>query len=364
MFNPASPAGRPFRDAVGEQLSGFLDGACARLSQISPSLAPLGELARAFTAGGKRLRPAFCYWGHAAVAGQPADPAPLVAAAASFDLLHVAILMHDDVIDDSDTRRGLAAVHRQFEALHAGRTGPDDPVALGQAGDPVAFGRAGAILLGDLLAAWSDELVWESGFSPAALAAAHHVLDGMRTEVNAGQFLDMAAEAGLSGGEDPVAVAERVVEFKTARYTVTRPLQYGAALAGADRPTLDALAGLGSPLGRAFQFRDDLLGVFGDEQLTGKPAGDDLREGKRTVLIAEAQAVTPLILDFLGRPLDDSELSRARALLVDCGARARVEERIAADGARARAALDRLEITDEGRTALAGLIEACLVRDF
>ncbi|MBE6478152.1 MAG: polyprenyl synthetase family protein [Propionibacteriaceae bacterium] len=355
MFNPADPAGPSFRGAIGERLSGFLDGACARLARISPALTPLGELARAFTAGGKRLRPAFCYWGHAAVAGQPTDPSPLVAAAASLDMMHVAILMHDDVIDDSSTRRGLAAVHRQIEAMHAEQAG---------SGDPAAFGRAGAILLGDLLAAWSDELIWESGFPPAMLTTAHPVLDDMRTEVNAGQFLDMAAEAGLTTGTDPIAVAERVVEFKTAKYTVTRPLQYGAALAGADQATLDALAELGSPLGRAFQLRDDLLGVFGDESLTGKPAGDDLREGKRTVLIAEAQTAAPQILGLLGRPLDEAELSRARALLVDCGARARVEARIAADGALARAALDRLAITDEGRTALAALIEACLVRDF
>ena len=195
------------------------------------------------------------------------------------------------------------------------------------------------------------------------LARAHTVLDEVRTEVNAGQFLDMAAEAGLAGGDDPVAVAERVVEFKTARYTVIRPLQYGAALAGADPATLEGLARLGSPLGRAFQLRDDLLGVFGDEARTGKPAGDDLREGKRTVLVAEALAVEPRILDFLGRPLSAPELERARALLVDCGALARVEERIGADGERARAALSRLDVTTEGRTALGALIEVCLVRE-
>lgn len=354
MFSPDDPAGPAFRAAIGARLGDFLDDVCARLDAISPALAPLGELARAFTAGGKRLRPAFCYWGHAAVAGQPDDPAPLLDAAASFDLLHVAALVHDDVIDASDTRRGQASAHRQLEARHVDRSG---------AGDPAAFGRAGAILLGDLLTAWSDELVGRSGLPPAVLARAHTVLDEVRTEVNAGQFLDMAAEAGLAGGDDPVAVAERVVEFKTARYTVIRPLQYGAALAGADPATLEGLARLGSPLGRAFQLRDDLLGVFGDEARTGKPAGDDLREGKRTVLVAEALAVEPRILDFLGRPLSAPELERARALLVDCGALARVEERIGADGERARAALSRLDVTTEGRTALGALIEVCLVRE-
>lgn len=355
IFDPADPAGQPFREAVGERLSLFLDGVCARLDAISPTLAPLGDLARSFTAGGKRLRPAFCYWGHVAVAGQPEDPGPLLAAAAGLDLLHVGVLVHDDVIDDSDTRRGLAAPHRQLEAHHLAGRG---------AGDPAAFGRAGAILLGDLLIAWSDELAAGSGFPAAVLAGAHRVLDEVRTEVNAGQFLDMAAEAALSGDGDPIAGAERVVEFKTARYTVTRPLQYGAALAGADEDVLEALARVGSPLGRAFQFRDDLLGVFGDEAVTGKPAGDDLREGKRTVLIAEARATGPAIEAFLGRPLDEAALAEARAFLVDCGARARVEERIAADGELARARLAGLRLTPEGRTALEALIDACLTRDF
>lgn len=326
----------------------------ARLHQISPLLEPLAELTGSFLAGGKRLRPAFGYWGHAAVAGQPDDPAPLLDALASFELLHASALVHDDVIDDSDTRRGQPSAHRRLESWHRSHRG---------CGDAAGFGRAGAILLGDLLAAWSVECVETSGLGPQALARARPLLDSVRTEVNAGQFLDMVAEAGLDAGRDAVAIAQQVVEFKTARYTVTRPLQFGAALAGAGPELLEGLAALGSPLGRAFQFRDDLLGVFGDEQRTGKPAGDDLREGKRTVLVAEGIARRPELAGLLGHPLDRAQLDRARALLIGSGAVEAVETRIGQDAAQARAVLGRLEITDDGRRALGGLIEACVTRD-
>lgn len=353
-FLPGDPAGAEFRTAIGRHIDSFCARTDARLAAISPTLAPLAELTRDFTASGKRLRPAFGYWGHAAVAGQPSDPAPLLDALTGFELLHASALVHDDVIDDSDTRRGRPAVHRRLESFHRDNGG---------LGDARAFGRAGAILLGDLLAVWSVELVENSGLEPSALARARGVLDAVRTEVNAGQFLDMAAEAGLTGGQQPIAVAERVVEFKTSRYTVTRPLQFGAALAGAPAPLLDELGALGSPLGRAFQFRDDLLGVFGDERRTGKPAGDDLREGKRTVLLAEGLARCPELAGLLGRPLDGSELDRARALLVDSGAVGAVETRIDEDTDRARALLAGIDITEEGRVALGALVEACVRRD-
>lgn len=353
-FFPGDPAGAAFRTAIGGRIESFCERMDVRLAAISPVLTPLSELTHEFTASGKRLRPAFGYWGHAAVAGQPADPVPLLDALAGFELLHASALVHDDVIDDSDTRRGKPAVHRRLERWHRENNG---------LGDASAFGRAGAILLGDLLAVWSVELVEGCGLEPSALAAARGLLDAVRTEVNAGQFLDMAAEAGLTGHQDPVAAAQRVVEFKTARYTVTRPLQYGAALAGAPGPLLDELGALGSPLGRAFQFRDDLLGVFGDERRTGKPAGDDLREGKRTVLLAEGLARCPELADLLGRRLDEAELARARALLVDSGAAEAVETRIAQDADRARALLAGLDITDEGRLALGRLVEACVSRE-
>lgn len=230
-FDPTDPAGPAFRDAVGARVGLFLDQIDEELAPVSPLMSELVGLARRFTAGGKRLRPAFCFWGHVAAGGAPADPTALLDATAGFELLHVAALVHDDLIDDSDTRRGMPAAHRQLEELHH----------RGGVGDPAAFGRAGAILLGDLLTAWSTQRFATAGLDPAAFARARWVLDAVRTDVNVGQFLDLAAEGGLAGGAG-LATAEQVVEYKTARYTVIRPLQFGAALAGAPAQLLDGLA--------------------------------------------------------------------------------------------------------------------------
>lgn len=363
-FAAVDPVSASFRDAVGEAIDAFLATQSATLGAIGDELAPLGQLSALFTHGGKRLRPAFCYWGQVAAAGQPADPAPLLTAAASLDLLHVSALVHDDVMDSSDTRRGVPAAHRQLESLHAQH---------GWRGSPASFGRAGAILLGDLLLVWSAEMLSRAGLEPAALTRALPLLEAMRTEVTCGQFLDIVAQCQnpLAGRLDlALDEANRVVEYKTSRYTVQRPVQLGAALGGADEHLLAALAAYGSPLGRAFQFRDDLLGVFGDSQLTGKPAGDDLREGKRTVLVAHALAAAGSadaahLDDLLGRrDLTAAQIDDARAIIDGSGARAAVEQTIEDGLASALAALDDAELTDEGRTALSALARLAVERQF
>ena len=362
-FDPRDPASADFRAAVGSAITEFLDARAIELDAIGPDLAPLHSLAGEFTAGGKRLRPAFAFWGCVAAGGHPADPAPLVAAAASLDLLHVSALVHDDLMDASDTRRGVPAVHRQLEDLHRARRGR---------GTPEAFGRAGAILLGDLLIVWSEEMLARSGVDPASLARALPLVEAMRTEVTCGQWLDVVAQSAPASldFDHALATAHRVVEFKTNRYTVQRPAQFGAALGGASEHVLDALAAFASPLGRAFQFRDDVLGIFGDEALTGKPAGDDLREGKRTVLMAHAlhgssDADAAELDAMLGdHALTADDVARGRAIIEASGALDAMEHTIE-DGYRAALdALDAAEITDEGRTALAALAEACVRRSF
>ena len=313
-------------------------------------------------AGGKRLRPAFCVWGYVAAAGRPTEDLPAVlSAAASLDLLHVSALVHDDVIDASDLRRGRPAAHRQFEALH--RT-------AGGEGDPAAFGRAGAILLGDLLIVWSVELLRAAGLAPAALARALPVVEAMRTEVTCGQYLDMMAQTGLLTDDTRPGLvgADRVVEYKSARYTVQRPCQAGAAIGGGNTQLERDLAAYGSPLGRAFQFRDDLLGVFGDSELTGKPTGDDLREGKRTVLIAAAYArarpaARAALADGLGDPdLDADGVARLQQLITETGAAEAVETRIAEGHEQALHALARADITAQGRAGLTALADAAVRR--
>ncbi|NYI72072.1 geranylgeranyl diphosphate synthase type I [Naumannella cuiyingiana] len=355
LLDPAEPAGPRLRAGVAAALDTFLAGQAARLAAIGPETAELLRQARAASAGGKRLRPAFCLWGYAAATGELDPPAPVIAAAASLELLHLSALLHDDVMDDSATRRGTPASHKQFEAGHA---------AAGLAGDQAAFGRAGAILLGDLLLMWSVELLHRAGPAPEQLARGLPLLEQMRTEVTVGQYLDVLAQAAPLD-EAGLGTAERVVEYKTARYTVIRPLQFGAALGGASRELQHALADFGSPLGRAFQYRDDLLGVFGDEAVTGKPAGDDLREGKRTALLAHALAgsaprARAELAGQIGRP--DADIDRARQLIMDSGAVARVEEMIDAGRQQALAALTTAGVPDAARRGLTGLVARALDR--
>lgn len=372
FLDPVDPLGNDFRHAVSERVAAFVDRQAPALAAIGPELAPVQAMAAELLAGGKRLRPAFFVWGLVAAGGRPseAELAPLLDAAASFDLLHASALVHDDVMDSSDLRRGQPAAHRRFESLHA---------QAGWLGDGPAFGRAGAILLGDLLIMWSAQLLGEARLRVDALARALPLVDQMRTEVTCGQYLDMVVQAaplprwlpeaaGVVELAGALADASRVTEHKTARYTVVRPLQAGAAVGGADPRLLADLQAYGSPLGRAFQFRDDLLGVFGDPEVTGKPAGDDLREGKRTVLVAQAYARTDaagrrLLVDLLGDPgLGPDGVGRLQDVIADSGATAEVEATITASHDQALAALDGADVTDEGRTALHALADAAVRR--
>lgn len=362
-LNPADPLSADFRAAVGAELTAFLDGRAAALAEIGEDTAAVIDLARAFTDGGKRVRPAFCCWGYLVATGASEVPSEVLRAAASLDLLHVAALIHDDVMDDSATRRGLPAAHLQFEGWHRSNR---------RHGSAPAFGRAMAILLGDLLLLWSGEMFAGCGASPQRLAAATPLAALVREEVNAGQVLDVTAQtrSPLDARTDPDSVTaqiRRVVEYKTARYTVIRPLQIGAALGGAGPELLDALARFGSPLGRGFQFRDDVLGVFGDQAVTGKPTGDDLAEGKLTVLVAKAmagatQAEAEELAGLLGRQLNSAEVSRAQQIITDSGALSATETEIQADAALALAAVDP-SWPQRARGGLAELVRLATQRD-
>jgi geranylgeranyl diphosphate synthase type I len=383
---PDSAALGHVRDRVDRALQAFVSRQRGVLLAAGDDLRPGAESIAGLLAGGKRLRPAFCYWGWRG-AGGPDGP-EIINAAAALELLHAGALVHDDLMDASDTRRGQPSVHRQFEARHAGR---------GWHGSAAAFGAGVAILLGDLLICWTDEMFHASGLPPDALRRGRPVLDRMRTEVFAGQYLDLLGQAI---GDETVAGALRVVEFKTAKYTIERPLHLGAALAGAgpagaddapcaggamtgDRGTAGGDSGTaggdgsltaaytayGLPLGIAFQLRDDILGVFGDPAQTGKPAGDDVREGKRTVLLAiarsRATAGQAQIIDrYLGDPLlDEAGTAEVRAAIAGTGAVAECERMIGRHVSEAIAALESAPMTGEAREALAELAVAATARD-
>lgn len=300
--------------------------------------------------GGKRLRPAFAYWGWRAVAATGTDDGMLRLFAA-LELLHACALVHDDVIDASATRRGKPTTHVKFAALHRDRRwqGPSDQ-----------FGISAAILIGDLALVWADDIVGGAGLSPDAHRRVQRVWADIRAEVLGGQYLDIVAEASRA---DSIASAMTVNTYKTASYTVSRPLQLGAAAAG-DRPDVQTIFHqLGTDLGVAFQLRDDVLGVFGDPAVTGKPSGDDLRSGKRTVLLAEAvelagaanPAATRLLRDSIGTELTDAQVSQLCEVITEVGALAAVEDRIEMLTRRAQTTLTAAPIHDAAKTGISEL---------
>jgi geranylgeranyl diphosphate synthase type I len=344
-----------FRDQVQAVLDAFLDERAAELAPLGPDATRLITEARTSVAGGKRFRAAFCHWGYRAVRPDVPDEKALTRACASLEMLHASALVHDDFMDASDTRRGRPATHRAFEAEHR---------AAGWRGDAVQYGAAAAILLGDLQLGWAEDMLRHSGFSEAEVAPGLTLFEQCRNEVIAGQFLDVSVQAR---GRADVDTAMTVLRYKSAKYSIERPIHIGAALAGASEGQLAQLGRFGLPLGEAFQLRDDLLGVFGDPAATGKPAGDDLVEGKRTVLVALALDAAPraaaVRLDAaLGTPLSPADVDELRGIIEDSGARAQVEEVIGALADRAVAALQAADIDDDARGVLTDLAAAATQR--
>lgn len=356
-------------DEVSQRLERFAARQRAAAEQLGPEAVGFVEAAAAGIRGGKRLRAQFCHAGWRAVedvarpGGSEASGEVIVDVAAALEIFHAAALVHDDLIDNSDTRRGHPAAHRALEASHRDH---------GWGGDADAFGRSAAILLGDLLVAWSDDLL-EDGLatlSPERARAVRSEYALMRRDVTVGQFLDIAEESAFVSEPDDrhAARALRVASYKSARYSVQQPLTIGAATAGADTAQLGALRAFGHPLGMAFQLRDDVLGVFGEESVTGKPAGDDLREGKRTVLVAFArEALTPgarrVVDELLGDvTLDAAQIASLQQTIRDTGALDRVEALIADYAREADRALSGARLDNAAVSRLRDLARQATVR--
>ena len=332
------------RHEVDTALTGFLDA--KDRSAPGTELLYLTTPLRGLLTGGKRLRSLLCLYGwHAA--GATGDVSAAVRAAASLELFQVFALVHDDVMDDSDVRRGQPSAHRSLATAYTDSGGPHERAE--------AHGMGAAVLLGDLALVWSDELLHTADLEPSRLAQVLPLVDEMRSEVMYGQLLDLRTTGRLSADVD---TALHVIRYKTAKYTIERPLHIGAILAGAEPSVLEECTAFGIPLGEAFQLRDDLLGVFGDPAETGKPVLDDLREGKATVLMAIAvsrasPADLSTLRDLVGRSdLDEEQAAVVRTILESTGARQTVEEMI---GARRDAALAALDAASFPGTAAAGL---------
>ena len=341
---PPPPSLAGIAERVEARLRDVLEPEAARWGDFDPDLIDaIREIERLVLAGGKRLRPAFCHWGFVGAGGDP-DAQVMVDAGAAFELMHAFALFHDDVMDDASSRRGAPTTHTLFAERHA---------AGGWAGESRRFGEGVAILVGDLAFVYADELM--RGTSPAAWA----IWNELRIELNIGQFLDIL---GSVRNDRRLEKAQKICRYKSGKYTIERPLHLGAVLAAPERADvlLPGLSRYGLPLGDAFQMRDDVMGVFGDESVTGKPVGGDLREGKPTPLMARAvAAANPAqleVLDLVGRPgLTADDVARIQQVIVDTGALADLEATIASLTDEALAAIAEVDLTPQARDELVQL---------
>jgi geranylgeranyl diphosphate synthase type I len=332
-----------FKQRVESILDEFLDEEIDRLTEMSESLAPIAVQVRDAVASGKRLRSAFCYWGWRA-AGQ-SDCEAVVKAAAAMELVHAAAKVHDDVIDASPTRHGVPTAHVALDRL----------VECGDS--PGLGGTALALLLGDMLAAWSVQLFASCGLPGAFIERARPLWASLTRELIAGEILDVM----LSHRPVPVDIARQIARLKSSRYSVELPLHLGARLGGASQSTVQTLAAYGRPVGEAFQLRDDLLGVFGDPHLTGKSNLDDLTGGKPTVLLAITRSLaSPPQRACIDRLMGRTSLTRAdadevRQVMQVTGAREQAEQLVRERHEQALAALDRSRFDHRSYHALRAL---------
>jgi geranylgeranyl diphosphate synthase, type I len=350
MVAPASLA--IIAEAADARIRTLLDAELLRWTAVDPDLAaPLASLRDLVLAGGKRLRPAFCHWAFVGAGGDPSD-SRVVDAGAGLEMLHTFALVHDDIMDNSRTRRGMDAVHIQFSDEHRRQ---------GWQSEERRFGEGVAILVGDMAFVYADQLL--EGANPEAI----RIFTELRVEVNIGQYLDLL---GTVRGRPTLETARRICQYKSGKYTIERPLHLGVSLMGASALSKfqSALSAYGLPLGEAFQLKDDLLGTLGDNTVIGKPVGDDLREGKPTALVARAiAAATPsqlAVLDGIGNPdLPNDQIAAIQQILVDTGAASAVSTDIDVLRDEALAAIATSGLLPEAVSALSELAHYVTDRD-
>lgn len=352
---------------IQQRLDNFADERSRDFAVISDELAPIGGYVRDLLSGGKRFRALFAYWAWYGTLDAPnrsnqqlqTELEAVVDICSALEMFHGAALVHDDLLDRSDTRRGAPAVHKRFEQLHK---------TSHWAGAADRFGQAGSVLVGDMMLGWANELFANAILNApdqSAQQASREQFHRMQIEVMAGQYLDVVEEnAGPTRpAHEAVGRANRVMLYKTAKYSVEAPLLIGAAFAGADESLLHSLSSFAIPLGLAFQLKDDVLGVFGSPEKTGKPVGDDLREGKRTVLIAltreTLQPSVARVFDELltDRELSDDQIGYLQQTIVDSGALRKVDLML---DELSNQCLEALETIELNHTAKAQLRELAL----
>jgi geranylgeranyl diphosphate synthase type I len=338
-----------FRSSVEEELRIFLSREGAYLQEISPELTLVcNSLTSFLLERGKRLRPLFAFAGFIAAGGSLEKSA--IKAMASLELLQACALIHDDLMDASDTRRGKPSIHRHFESIHV-----QDRLE----GFAPQYGLSAAVLLGDLALVWSDQMLNSAGLSPDQCVRTFPFYNEMRVELMAGQFLDIHEQTQKSSS---VVRSMKIARYKSGKYTIERPLHLGAAIANPlDDQRISALSKYGLPLGEAFQLRDDLLGVYGKTVLTGKPTGDDLREGKKTVLIAlsrenQSPSESQIFEKYFGAPdLNSEGITALQQIILDTGAKEKLENLIEELTEKSLVAIASPHFSEEGQKLLTEL---------
>ncbi|NYJ36685.1 polyprenyl synthetase family protein [Nocardiopsis aegyptia] len=355
---PAGPDAASVRAAVDAALDRYLDERGREAGELDPDFGRdlVGRL-RDFTLGtGKRLRPLLGWWGWIAGGGAPRGPTAEAAlrACAALELLQTFALVHDDVMDGSPLRRGTSSVHAAYAAEHR---------AGSCAGEDRRYGEAMAVLTGDLALAWADDLLDAALADLPTRAGARRVWSWVRTEVMAGQFLDLRGQARRERSESGALRADR---FKTAAYTAERPLHLGAAMAAAPEPTVRALRSYGQDVGVAFQLRDDLRDAYGAPERTGKQPGEDLARGRNTLLLAaglrlareRGDATAARVLGRVGDAADPTDPALAARVLDALGARELVLRRCRELSARGVAHLAALPLDPDVMEGLRSLAQA------
>jgi geranylgeranyl diphosphate synthase type I len=351
-----------WRDSVRAQAASavddFVSGRCAELFDGVPDAEVLERVVVAYVRRGKYFRSSVLLAGWLTVPDSPASVSAEVAvrAAASMELLHCFALLQDDVMDGSPLRRGVPAAHVEFARWHAD---------TGLLGSSPRFGESAATLAGDLCLVWADQLLRTSGMGGAALARVLPRYDRLRSELAVGQFRDLVNEARR---EPALSAVRSVAQAKSGNYTIRGPLELGADMAGAPPAVLADLGRFGEAIGEAFQLRDDLLGLFGAPEVTGKPVGEDLYARKATyVLVLARDLAGPAARRELARltaraELTAADVARCLEIITETGARAHTERYIADRLATGLAAIEHTYMPGEARDRLGQLARLCVDR--
>lgn len=345
------------RTATEAVIADYLDENIAHAKVVGPSYVALWEaLASLLRVGGKRYRPYLTVMAYESFGGD--DTAAIIPVAAAQELLHVSLLIHDDIIDRDQVRYGILNVVGRYYNEHYAAIVPADD-------DRMHYAQSAAILGGDLLLSGAFGLIAQSGLDPAAVRAAQRFLHEGLFDVAGGELIDTEAAFRPFAEVDALTVAR----YKTAGYSFICPLLTGAHLAGADEQSQAVLRECAIALGIGFQLADDVLGVFGDSARTGKSTDGDIREGKHTLLaeytlqrLTDPQRETFLSI-FGNRTTTAADIATVRQLMQQCGAREAVQAAIANYAQQARDALAQLQLPAAAQERFAAMIRLATERE-